>query len=230
MERRWVVGSIQTQSLHFGRISRNFFLFCNAKTDLIRSKNPVAGKFVRHLNSVLFNSLISQSRVLWLIAGMRSSSNFYCCARLITGRAIYYTVVSSREKGRASSSVFHYKFPSHFYSTNRFKLENFSPSPPPLPTPSQFQSNVSEISSIMRHPKFSSFPRSLELFYTINRHQMDAQTGVKKWSPPCHMISLSCACCSFIITDADDGDFGGVAVHKTLIHSVDNGWGLFALH
>ena len=126
-----MVGSIQTQSLHFGRISRNFFLFCNAKTDLIRSKNPVAGKFVRHLNSVLFNSLISQSRVLWLIAGMRSSSNFYCCARLITGRAIYYTVVSSREKGRASSSVFHYKFPSHFYSTNRFKLENFSPSPPP---------------------------------------------------------------------------------------------------
>ena len=101
--------------------------------------------------------------------------------------------------------------------------ELLSQSSPLLPTPSQFQSNVSEISSIMRHPKFSSFPRSLELFYTINRHQMDAQTGVKKWSPPCHMISLSCACCSFIITDADDGDFGGVAVHKTLIHSVDNG-------
>ena len=54
--------------------------------------------------------------------------------------------------------------------------------------------------------------------------------GCEKVVPPCHMISLSCACCSFIITDADDGDFGGVAVHKTLIHSVDNGWGLFALH
>ena len=206
-----MVGSIQTQSLHFGRISRKFFLFCNAKTDLIRSKNPVAGKFVRHLNSVLFNSLISQSRVLWL------RSPHYRQSYILHGR-----VVERKRKSKFFRISLQISFPLLLNEPFQIR-ELLSQSSPPSNT---FSISVQRLGDFFYYaPPEIFFISSVFGIVLYNQPSPDGCTdGCEKVvPPPCHMISLSCSCCSFIITDADDGDFGGVAVHKTLIHSVDNG-------